>query len=102
MIYLACDLPIYMEPNDVGTIKFPSDRDSGGMYGPNMNCYFKIIVSPGKKVKIVFKDFNLQSGVDYGITNFPAYSDKYLYGKSEFNRNNHNLCLFLTDEDCTF
>ena len=51
---LACDLPIYMEPNDVGTIKFPSDRDSGGMYGPNLNCYFKIIVSPDKKVKIVF------------------------------------------------
>ena len=83
-----------MEPNDVGTIKFPSDRDSGGMYGPNMNCYFKIIVSPGKKVKIVFKDFNLQSGVDYGITNFPGYSDNYLFGKSEFNRmNNHDLCL---------
>ena len=32
VIFLACDLPIYMEPNDVGTIKFPSDRDSGGMY----------------------------------------------------------------------
>ena len=94
MISLACDLPIYTEPNDVGTIKFPSDRDSGGMYGPNMNCYFKIIVSPGKRVKIQFKDFNLQPGVDYGITNFPAYSDKYLHGKSEFNRmNNHNLCL---------
>ena len=52
----------------------------GGSFGVNyyrdLNCYFKIEVSTGKKVKITFKnDFDLQNGVDYGIGPlYPAYS----------------------------
>ena len=43
-------------------------------YGRDLNCYFKIEVSTGKKVKIQFSSFGLQKGVDYGIdTLYPAY-----------------------------
>ena len=56
----------------MGTIKYPSD---GSMYSIDLNCYFKIEVSTGKKVKITFKDFDLETGVDYGINLlYPAFS----------------------------
>ena len=44
------------------------------MYSIDLNCYFKIEVSTGRKIKITFRDFDLQMGVDYGITTlYPAY-----------------------------
>ena len=55
----------------MGTIKYPSD---GSMYSIDLNCYFKIEVSTGRKIKITFRSFDLQIGVDYGITTlYPAY-----------------------------
>ena len=55
----------------MGTIKYPSD---GSMYSIDLNCYFKIEVSTGRKIKITFRSFDLQKGVDYGITTlYPAY-----------------------------
>jgi hypothetical protein len=55
----------------MGTIKYPSD---GSMYSIDLNCYFKIEVSTGRKIKITFRSFDLQMGVEYGITTlYPAY-----------------------------
>ena len=66
----------------MGTIKFPSD---GSDYSIDLNCYFKIEVSTGKKVKITFQNsFVMQSGVDYGITNFPGYNTNLNNQKGEF------------------
>ena len=56
----------------MGTIKYPSD---GSMYSIDLNCYFKIEVSTGKKIQITFKDtFDIKGEVNYGIgTLYPAY-----------------------------
>ena len=55
----------------MGTITFPSD---GSDLSIDLNCYFKIEVSNGKKVMINFRKFNIGEGVDYGITTlYPAY-----------------------------
>ena len=56
----------------MGTIKFPSESST---YANGLNCYFKIEVSTGKKVRIKFTSFDMQMGVDYGITTlYPAYN----------------------------
>ena len=66
----------------MGTIKFPSD---GSMYSNDLNCYFKIEVSTGKNVKITFQNsFNMQSGVDYGITKLYAVNNEGALGPGKF------------------
>ena len=65
----------------MGTIKFPSD---GSMYSNDLNCYFKIEVSTGKKVKITFTAFSIQSGVDYGITKLYAVNNEGALGPGKF------------------
>ena len=56
----------------MGEIRFPSE--SGSMYSRDLNCYFKIEVSTGRKVKVEFSSFDMQIGVDYGIDRlYPAY-----------------------------
>ena len=65
----------------MGTIKYPSD---GSMYSIDLNCYFKIEVSTGKKVKITFTAFSIQSGVDYGITKLYAVNNAGDLGPGEF------------------
>ena len=63
----------------MGTITFPSD---GSDYSIDLNCYFKIEVSNGKKVLITFREFNVGEGVDYGITTlYPAYKLDTATGK---------------------
>ena len=56
-INLACDRDIYRSAT--GTIKFPNS----GVYDANLNCYFRIRVADGMKVKIEFKNtFDFQDG----------------------------------------
>ena len=81
----------------MGTITFPSD---GSDYSIDLNCYFKIEVSNGKKVKITFKMFNIGEGVDYGITAlYPAYElDKetgefYVFRRKSIHLNSSYLSL---------
>ena len=63
----------------VGSFTIPASGQEGtidkiGNYGRDLNCYFKIEVPNGKKVKIIFREFNIGVGVDYGITTLnPAY-----------------------------
>ena len=46
------------------------------MYSRDLNCYFKIEVPTGQRVQITFTDFDLQSGVEYGIDDlYPRYDD---------------------------
>ena len=75
------DISIRNSANVVGSFTIPALGQEGTIdqisnYGRDLNCYFKIEVSTGKKVKITFKnDFDLQNGVDYGIGPlYPAYS----------------------------
>ena len=67
----------------MGTIKFPSESST---YANGLNCYFKIEVSTGKNVKITFQNsFNMQSGVDYGITKlYPGYNTNLDNQEGEF------------------
>ena len=66
---------------DSGSIKYPEE----GFYDDNLNCYFKIIVEEGKKVKISFDQFNFARGYDYNIglatTDSQKISKKYIPGK---------------------
>jgi len=64
---IPCDETV--RDTDTGEIKFPlSDLSI------DLNCYFKIEVSNGKKVMITFREFNIGEGVDYNInTLYPAY-----------------------------
>ena len=56
----------------MGTIEFPETVN----YGRDLNCYFKIEVPTGQRVQIKFTDFDLQSGVEYGIDDlYPGYDD---------------------------
>ena len=43
---------------------YPED---GGLYEHNLNCYFKLIVEEGKRVKIHFENFDFAPGYNYGI-----------------------------------
>ena len=55
----ACDRDSYTSETGSGTIKYP---DSGN-YERNLNCYFRITVPDGKKVRITFKNtFDVQDG----------------------------------------
>ena len=55
--YLACDRESYT--SETGTIKYPSS----GNYEPNLNCFFRITVAEGKRVKITFlENFDFASG----------------------------------------
>ena len=66
----------------MGTIKYPSD---GSMYSIDLNCYFKIEVSTGRKTKITFRSFDMQMGVDYGITTlYPGYNTNLNNQEGEF------------------
>ena len=71
-----------MYTGDSGSITYPVD---GGFYEPNLNCYFKIVVGEGKKVKVQFEHFDLATGYNYGIsyaTNEPnSISKKFRKGK---------------------
>jgi len=56
---IPCDRDSYTSETGSGTIKYP---DSGN-YERNLNCYFRITVPDGKKVKINFKNiFDVQDG----------------------------------------
>ena len=61
-------------------MKYPSS----GNYDPNLNCYFKLIVPDGKKVKITFTAFNFQAGVDYSITLNSVTADPWCHGNYDF------------------
>ena len=61
-------------------MKYPSS----GNYDPNLNCYFKLIVPDGKKVKITFSAFNFQAGVDYSITLNSVTADPWCHGNYDF------------------
>ena len=58
----ACVHEVYT--GETGELNYPED---GGLYETNLNCYFKIIVSEGKKVKIHFDHFDFAQGYNYGI-----------------------------------
>ena len=73
----------------MGTIKFPSESSTfahpTSTYANGLNCYFKIEVSTGKNVKITFQNsFNMQSGVDYGITKLYAVNNEGALGPGKF------------------
>ena len=46
---------------------FDENGNSRTEYLPSLSCYFKITVSPGKRVLIKFQEFDLQEGIESGI-----------------------------------
>ena len=77
-LFLACDKAVYTDPSGSGRIVYPrlpsqmqeifdENGESSTVYLPSLSCYFKVLVSPGKRVRVKFDSFDLQDGVDKGI-----------------------------------
>ena len=67
ILFLACDKNIYT--GTTGRILYPrlQSQKVNDEYLPSLSCYFKIAVSPGKRVRIKFDEFDFQEGIDSGI-----------------------------------
>ena len=80
--YLACDRESYT--SETGTIKYPSS----GNYEPNLNCFFRITVAEGKRVKITFlENFDFASGTfieNLRFSNIPKPDSDGKYSTSTY------------------